>query len=145
MQDGQSRFTQDELVRLIAGIGQFLENECSDLCCDDEADRGTLSAKLAAWLLQDKSIQATPELMVPKATYKLAFNVVDEPTGEHIIRLTLDRSREMADGDFLQLQNFFWVTVGRAIRDNPEVIRTLQAAGVRVEIDPPAQPSPAEM
>jgi len=63
--------------------------------------------------------------------------VVDESSGQHIIRLTLDRTREMADGDFMQLQNFFWTTVGRAIRDNPEIIRTLEAGGVRVEIDPP--------
>jgi hypothetical protein len=45
----------------------------------------------------------------------------------------------MADDDFMQLQNFFWTVIGRSIRDNPDTIKTLEAGGVRVEIDPPVE------
>jgi len=137
MSDTQPNYTFEELARLIAALGNFMERECGSLCCDSEEDRGTLAAKIAAWLCQDKTVVASPEMLLPKAHYHLNFNVVDEPTGEHIVRISLDRTREMADGDFLQLQNFFWVTVGKAIRDNPEVVRILQAGGIRVETDSP--------
>jgi len=143
--DTQARYTREDLVKLIAGLGHFLANECPGLRCDDEADRGTLAGKLAAWLLMDKTINLTPDQTIPKGVFHAGINIVNEAIGEHIIRLRLDRTREMADGDFMQLQNFLWVTVGWAIRNNPEVIRTLEAAGVKVEVDPPAQPSPAEM
>src|SRR5512137_2203087 len=141
MTDEKQTFTAEDIAQLITGVGQFLQEECDDYDFSDE-DRGDLAGRLAHWLLRDKTLTISPEKILPKAKYKLAFNVVDEPTGDHIIRLVLDRTKEMADGDFMQLQNFFWVTVGRAIRDNPEIIRTLQAGGVRVEIDPPAQPAP---
>jgi hypothetical protein len=135
--DVQQGFTAEEVARLIGGLGRFLEEQCDGLCCDSDEERGELAGKLAHWLLSDKTMLMSPEKILPKAKFKLAFNVVDEPTGEHIIRLVLDRTREMADGDFMQLQNFFWCTVGRAIRDNPEIIRILEAGGVRVETDPP--------
>lgn len=135
--DRKPDFTAEEISSLIYGLGRFLEEECSSLCLDDDEDRGTLAGKLAHWLLSDKIQLQSPEKILPKAKYHLGFNVVDEATGEHIIRLVLDRTREMADGDFLQLQNFFWTTIGRAIRNNPSIIQTLEAGGVRVEIDPP--------
>lgn len=143
MTDERHNFTAEEISQLIAALGFFLEQECSSLCMDDEEDRGTLAGKLAAWLLKDKNITVSPEKLLPKARYLLSFNVVDEATGTHIIRLTLQRAKEMTDGDFMQLQNFFWVTVGRAIRDNADIIRTLNAGGIQVEIDPPTgQPAP---
>lgn len=135
--DRRPDFTAEEISSLIYGLGVFLENECESLCMDNEEDRGTLAGKLAHWLLSDKVQLESPEKILPKAKYHLGFNVVDESTGEHIVRLVLDRTREMADGDFLQLQNFFWTTIGRAIRDNPSIVHTLEAGGVRVEIDPP--------
>jgi hypothetical protein len=133
--DQQPDFTAEEISSLIYGLGVFLEG-CSSLCLDSDEDRGTLAGKLAHWLLSDKTQLQSPEKILPKAKYHLGFNVVDEATGEHIIRLVLDRTTQMADGDFLQLQNFFWTTIGRAIRDNPSIIQTLEAGGVRVEIDP---------
>lgn len=136
MNDNKADFTAEEISRLIYGLGNFLEEDCADLELDDE-QRGALSGKLAHWLLSDKAQLMSPDKILPRAKYKLGFNVVDETTGDHIIRLTLDRSREMADGDFLQLQNFFWTTIGRAIRDNPEIIKSLRAGGVLVEIDDP--------
>lgn len=138
--DNQAGFTAEEISTLIYGLGLLFESEqCSSLCMDDDEDRGTLAGIVAHWLLSDKVQLQSPEKILPKAKYHLGFNVVDESTGEHIIRLVLDRTREMADGDFLQMQNFFWSTIGRAIRDNPELIRTLEAGGVKVEIDPPDQ------
>jgi len=142
MEDSRYQFSAEEMAQLIAALGYFLEKECNTLCMDDEEDRGTLAGKLAAWLMKDKNITVSPEKLLPKAQYFLSFNVVDETSGDHIIRLVLKRAREMTDGDFLQMQNFFWVTVGRAIRDNQDIIRTLNAGGIVVEIDPPAQPAP---
>jgi len=140
LSDNRAGFTAEEISMLIMGLGQLFESEqCCSLCMDSEQDRGSLAGITAHWLLSDKTQLMSPEKVLPKARYKLGFNVVDESSGEHIIRLTLDRTREMADGDFMQLQNFFWTTIGRAIRDNPEIIRTLEAGGVRVEIDPPDQ------
>jgi hypothetical protein len=140
MNDNQAGFTAEEISSLIFGLGQLFESpQCASLCLDDDEDRGTLSGIVAHWLLSDKVQLQSPEKILPKAKYHLGFNVVDEATGQHIIRLVLDRSREMCDGDFLQMQNFFWTTVGRAIRDNPDIIKTLEAGGVRVEIDPPDQ------
>lgn len=135
--DNQAGFTSEEISSLIYGLGRFLEEECSSLCLDDEHDRGTLAGKLAHWLLSDKTQLQSPEKILPKAKYRLGFNVVDEATGEHIVRLILDRTREMADGDFMQMQNWFWCVIGRYIRDNPEIRRTLEAGGVSVETDPP--------
>jgi hypothetical protein len=135
--DEQAGFSAEEISSLIYGLGRFLDEECSSLALDNDEDRGTLAGKLAHWLLSDKTQLESPEKILPKARYHLGFNVVDEATGEHIIRLILDRTKEMADGDFLQLQNFFWVTIGRAIRDNAEIQKMLEAGGVRVEIDPP--------
>lgn len=141
MTDTQTTFTAEEIARLIAGLGQLLESDsCRTLCPDYEEERGELAGIIAHWLLSDKAILISPYKILPRAKYKLAFNVVDEATGEHIVRVSLDRSREMADGDFLQMQNFFWVTIGRAIRDNPEIIKTLRAGGIGVETDPKQAP-----
>jgi hypothetical protein len=135
--DNQAGFTAEEISSLIYGLGRFLEEECASLSLDDDHDRGTLAGKLAHWLLSDKTQLQSPEKILPKAKYRLGFNVVDEGTGEHIIRLLLDRTREMADGDFMQMQNWFWCTIGRFIRDNAEVRQVLEAGGVFVETDPP--------
>lgn len=138
--DNQARYTAEEISTLIVGLGQVFESpECTSLHLDDDTDRGRLAGIVAHWILSDKTILLSPEKALPKATYKLGFNIVDEASGEHIVRLTLDRERNMTDGDFMQLQNFFWVTVGRAIRDNPEARRTLELGGVRVVTDPAVQ------
>lgn len=136
--DNEAGFTAEEISSLIYGLGVFLEDQCSSLALDDDHDRGVLAGKLAHWLLSDKTQFQSPEKILPKAKYRLGFNVVDEATGEHIVRLILDRTREMADGDFMQMQNWFWCTIGRFIRDNPGVRKVLEAGGVYVETDPPA-------
>ncbi|MGA1076148.1 MAG: hypothetical protein ACO307_13600, partial [Ilumatobacteraceae bacterium] len=51
-----------------------------------EHDRGTLAGKLAHWLLSDKTQLQSPEKILPKAKYRLGFNVVDEATGEQVWR-----------------------------------------------------------
>lgn len=136
--DNRAGFTAEEISMLIFGLGELLKQpECCSLCMDSDEDRGSLAGRVAHWLLSDKTQLMSPEKVLPKARYHLGFNVVDESSGEHIVRLTLDRTREMADGDFLQLQNFFWTTIGRAIRDNVQIRQTLEAGGVRVETDPP--------
>lgn len=138
LSDNQAGFTAEEISMLIFGLGRLFEQEeCSCLCLDADEDRGQLAGVVAHWLLSDKTQIMSPEKVLPKAKYKLGFNVVDESTGEHIVRLKLDRTREMVDGDFTQLQNFFWTTIGRAIRDNQEIRQILEAGGVWVEIDPP--------
>lgn len=130
------QLTHDEFSRLIHGLETFLEENYSSCCLDDPEDRLRAATGIASWMISDKVTLESPEKILPKAKYHLGFNVVDEATGEHIVRLVLDRTREMADGDFMQLQNFFWTVIGRAIRDNPAVVQTLQAGGVRVEVDP---------
>jgi hypothetical protein len=138
MTDNQAGFTAEEISTLIYGLGMLFESEeCASCALDNEADRGKLAGIVAHWLLSDKVQLVSPEKVLPKAKYHLGLNIMDEATGRHIVRLVLDRTREMADGDFLQMQNFFWTTIGRAIRDNPEIRSTLEAGGVRVEIDPP--------
>jgi hypothetical protein len=131
------QLTEGEFNRLTAGLYGFLGENHDGACLDDEEDRSRVAEGVIGWLLSDKIRVVSPDVLLPKAKYHLGFNVVDEYTHEHIIRLVLDRTEEMEDEDFLQLQNFFWTAIGRAIRDNPEIIKALEAGGVRVEIDPP--------
>lgn len=129
--------TDDEFNKLVRDLNDFLGEKYDSACLDDDVDRYRVASGVARWLLSDESRVASPEVLLPKAKHLLSFNVVDEVTRTHIVRLVLERTKEMEDGHFLQLQNFFWTTVGYAIRDNPEIIRALEAGGVRVEIDPP--------
>jgi hypothetical protein len=135
-QEQPTQLTSDEFNRLIHGLDDFLATHYESACLDDDEDRLRVATGVASWMISDKTTLESPEKLLPKAKYHLGFNVVDEATGEHIVRLTLDRTREMADGDFMQLQNFFWTTIGRAIRDNPSIRSILEAGGVRVETDP---------
>lgn len=134
--DEQADFDADQFMRIQELLGRFLAEECASLCLDSDEDRDTLAAKVTQWFLRDKFVEVSPEKLLPKAKYRLAFNVVDEITGERIVRLMLLRNSMMTDGDFMQMQNFFWCTVGRAIRDNPDIIETLRAGGIDVDTDP---------
>jgi hypothetical protein len=49
--------------------------------------------------------------------------------------MTLKREGFMTTGDFLKMQNFFWTTVGKAIRNSPAIIDILRGGGVIVETD----------
>ena len=57
-------------------------------------------------------IEITREKLLPKGRTRCGFNVVDEATGEHIIAVILHRDRVMTDGDFFQMQNWFWNVIG---------------------------------
>jgi hypothetical protein len=134
----QVEYAMPSLERLRSALRGFLEEECSSLCLDDADDRETFIDKLAAWLLKDKTVDMTPEDLLPKARYCAGINIMDEVTGERIVKLLLYRSEMMTDGDFLQMQNWFWSTIGRAIRDNPELAQTLRVGGVIIDTDPEA-------
>ena len=136
-QDQSIQLTEGEFNRLVHDLNDFLEARHTSACLDDDVDRYRVAFGVSEWLFSDKTKEMSPTILLPEAKYHLGFNVVDACTHEHIIRLVLDRTEEMEDEDFLQLQNFFWTTIGRAIRDNPEIIKALEAGGVRVEIDPP--------
>lgn len=145
MDDQQADFSAEQFLNLQEVLSRFLDENCADLCMDNDADREEASSRIAHWMVRQQIVEASPEKLLPKAKYRLGFNVVDEQTSERIIKLVLNRDDQMTDGDFMQMQNFFWCTVGRAIRDNPEIIRTLQAGGIEVDTDPGTfggQPSP---
>jgi len=60
-----------------------------------------------------------------------------DPAGEHVVSLRLQRRPGMTIGDMAQLQNFFWVTLGCAVRRNEEMKRHLTHAGFEVLLDDP--------
>jgi hypothetical protein len=125
-----------DLGEVIPRIDRFLEEECPHCCMDDDEDRSFVAAKLAEWLLDNSPpLELTKEKLLPKGRYRCGFNVVDEASGEHIIAVILHRDHQMTDGDFMQMQNWFWTVIGRAIRDNPDIIQTLRAGGVEILID----------
>ena len=136
MTDQQAEFSAEQFLELQTELSRFLDETCASYALDNDADREEVASRVAHWMVRQQVVEATPEMFLPKAKYKLGFNVVDEVTGERIIQLVLDRGNQMTDGDFLQMQNFFWCTVGRAIRDNPEIINTLRAGGIDVDTDP---------
>jgi len=64
----------------------------------------------------------------------------------HIVTLRLQRQQGMTIGDMAQLQNFFWVTLGQAVRSDEEMRRHLQHAGFEVLTeDPSVQMAPVNM
>jgi len=136
MTDQQAEFSADEFMQLQEELSRFLDETCASYALDNDADREEVANRIAHWMVRQQVVEASPEKFLPKAQYRLGFNVVDEQTGERIIKLMLTRGSQMTDGDFMQMQNFFWCTVGRAIRDNPEIIRTLQLGGIDVDVDP---------
>lgn len=60
------------------------------------------------------------------------------PKGDHVVTLRLQRQQGMTIGDMAQLQNFFWVTLGTAVRSNEEMKRHLTHAGFEVILEDPA-------
>ena len=130
------QLTEDEVNRLVNDLNNFLEDNHASACLDDDLDRYLVALGVVKWMLSDKTREMSPDMLLPRAKYHLSFNVVDELTETHIVRLTLDRTDEMSDVDFLTLQNFFWTTIGRAVRDNPDIRAALESGGIRVETDP---------
>lgn len=110
--------------------------ECCTLCMDDEEDREKL-----ADLLSDLLYTAVPQEtdftqnIIPRAMYRSGMRILDEVTKEHIITLLLERESTMTDGDWLQMQNFLWAALGRAVRADTDLQRTLRAVGIQIYFD----------
>lgn len=114
---------------------RFLSEHFPGYRLDNPEETSAIARGLAEWLIAvDKTTDYTQQITLPRAKYRVGFNVVDEISGKRIINLELERDRMMTDGDFLQMQNFFWNTIGRAVADHPEVITMLQAAGIKVTL-----------
>lgn len=119
---------------LVDELDSFLASNHGAACMDDDEDRRRVAEGAVDWLTRSKGVMSAHGLL-PKAEYFLSFDVVDEATGERIVRLTLDKTWDMAGGDFLSLQNFFWSTIGRAIKKDRELRERLESGGVRVETE----------
>lgn len=129
-----AKLSKEEYNALLSALGDYLEAGHGAACMDDAEDRLRVAEGVVNWLLADRADVST-EALLPKARYFMSFLVVDEATGEHIVRMTLRKSWDMADGDFLSLQNTFWSIVGRAIRDDVALRRRLEEVGVEVDTE----------
>lgn len=125
-----------ERSELRARIANFLAMFCSDLCLDEEDDRDVCADRLADWIYKAQVHETDmTQNIIPRATYRSGLRIFDEVTKEHIVTLILERDRLMTDGDWLQMQNFLWANLGRAIRMDKGLQQTLQAAGIRIYFD----------
>jgi len=145
--DNVSTADPKALEQLHSLLSRFLAENCASSCLDNDEEVESVSGKLAHFLLTPgQQIEMNLEQLLPRAVYRMGLNIVDETKGQRICSLILRRTPEMADGDFLQLQNFFWVTIGKAVVENKELRRALELAGVVVEeADPGEQGSPQSM
>lgn len=92
-----------------------------------------LADGLAEWMLTAPVIeQDMTQYLLPKATYRSGLRVIDETTGQHLITLLLERTKLMTDGDWLQMQNFLWTVLGRAILADRDLQRVLRAGGIQI-------------
>lgn len=126
------------LTELADSMERFLAENFDGMCLDNNYERTKIAQAVTEWLHGDEGVLVSQHIPLPKAKYRTSFNVVDEAEGKHVVRLVLDRSEQMSDGDFLSLQNRLWCIIGYFIRDDPDVIRALHDIGVRIEIDSPA-------
>lgn len=131
-----SNVLQEVKQRMADLMERYLAEECHGRALDNDEDRMAVALKMVDYVTQGREIDTSPEKMIPNAAYHLGFQVWDQTTRELIVKIVLNRTPDMTDGDFLQMQNFFWVTIGRAIRDNPEVLQTLAAGGIMVTTKP---------
>jgi hypothetical protein len=103
-------------------ISRFLAENCSSNCLDNDEEVESVSGKLAHFLLTPGAeIDMNPDQLLPRAKYKMGLSIVDEPNGEKICSLVLNRTPDM---------NFFWVTVGRTLVNDKALRRTLELAGI---------------
>jgi hypothetical protein len=69
------------------------------------------------------------------------------PKKEHIVSFRLDQNRpELAgatSGDMMQIQNLFWVQLGRVALKNKEFCHQLELAGIEVLTEDPNPPQAA--
>lgn len=146
-QDRAATINPVVLERLHSLLSRFLAENCASQCLDNDEEIESVSGKLAHFLLTPgQEIEMNPDQLLPKAVYRMGLTIVDEAKGQKICKLMLRRTPDMTDGDFLQLQNFLWVTLGKAVVENKQLRRTLELAGVIVEDgDTGEQGSPQSM
>ena len=132
--DEQQKYSMGDHARLAEMLELFFRDSTCEEELDEEAIR-VLSDELGHFLLSDKTFEGTPDVLLPKAAYGVGFDIWDEESKEHVVRMTLKREGFMTTGDFLKMQNFFWTTVGKAIRNSPAIIDILRGGGVIVETD----------
>jgi len=114
-------------------ISNFLGEHCANLCLNDDSDRDICAGKLSEWIYKAQIHEEdVTQNIIPRATYRSGLRIFDEVTREHIVTLILERDRMMTDGDWLQMQNFLWANLGRAIRMDKGLQQTLIAAGIQV-------------
>lgn len=147
IEDNATKIDPKALEQLHRLLSRFLAENCASSCLDNDEEVESVSGKLAHFLLTPgQDVEMNPEKLLPKAKYRLGINIVDETKGQKICSIYLCRTPDMTDGDFLQMQNFLWVTIGKAVVENRELRRTLGLAGVVVEgADPGEQGSPQSM
>jgi len=132
-QDIASDINPQELEMLHSLLSRFLSEQCGGSCLDNDEEVEDVSGRLAHFLLTPgKEMEMNVAQILPKAKYKMAIRIVDEPKGKFVCELNLPRTPDMSDGDFLQLQNFMWVTLGTAIVGNRQLRKTLEMAGIEV-------------
>lgn len=129
----QPQLTDADLAILVESLKQLLSSEHGAACLDDEEDLSRVAEGVASWLLADKLALGRTSWILPRAEHYLGFDICDQFTGERIVRLVLDKTWDMTDFDYTVLQNFFWTTIGRAIKENPEIRRRLEGGGVRID------------
>lgn len=146
MENQEQPFEVSDIVRetkqrMVDMLEQELSVKCSCRCMDSDEDRIAVAKVVVDYITRGREIDTSPEKLIPKAAYKLGFQVVDETTGERIVKILLDRTPDMTDGDFMQMQNFFWTAIGRSIRQDKELLQTLAAGGILVSTEPDDEPS----
>lgn len=125
-----------EREALRSRIANFLGENCANLSLGDEGDRDVCADRLADWIYKAQIHETdVTQNIIPRATYRSGLRIFDEVTKEHIVTLILERDRMMTDGDWLQMQNFLWANLGRAIRMDKGLQRTLQVAGIKIFFD----------
>lgn len=129
----QLQLTEADFTLLVESLKQLLCAQHGAACLDDEEDLSRVAKGVASWLLADKLALGKTSWILPKSEHYLGFDISDQFTGERIVRLVLDKTWDMTDFDYSVLQNFFWTTVGRAIKESPELRQRLEAGGVRVD------------
>jgi|WetSurSiteA1Bulk_404760.scaffolds.fasta_scaffold09697_4 hypothetical protein len=124
--------------RLFALLSQAPANALS---MDDEEDREVMADYLADKIYSAPQRETEfPQNFIPRGNFRSGLHILDETTKEHIVTLVLDRERSMTNQDWLQLQNFMWAVIGRTIRADYDLQKTLLAGGVQVILDQGSEP-----
>ena len=74
------QLTSDEFRKLVFGLEEFLASDYAGSCLDDTDDRLRVATGVASWMISEKVDLVSPEKILPKAKYRLGFDVTDEAT-----------------------------------------------------------------